>query len=213
MPITIATKFDLGAVVWEASTEGVTKRHPCPDCLGERRWQAISPAGRGYTFECPRCSRNHVSDRALDLSFFEYEPRARRLTLVEFSGVDERGGRWFAAETSAGSLGRRSGTVHAEDTLFATEFEALTVAQQKAFEATDHNRANPQVAETRALRLQVCDYQIDQAKSSADERRLWSYQHKVDDCLTDIEGIAAGSDFTPERVLQTIHFYFPHREG
>lgn len=196
MPITLQTKFDLGAVVFLASTEGVSKRHPCPDCLGVRRWQAISPAGYGYTFECPRCSATHISDRKLDLRFFEYEPRATRLTLVEFRGMDEAHCQWFAAETSSGSPGHRSGNYYSEADLFATEEEALEVARFKCFEQNDRHAANPGVAEGRALRLRVCDYQISEARRIGDAgesatRARW----KLTDFLVELEATIESDGF------------------
>ena len=210
MAIIIETKFDVGAVVWSADTQGVKRRHPCPDCLEQRSWQAISPAGRGYTFECPRCSRNHISDRALDLSFWTYEPHVHALTLVAFRGVGERGGEWFAAETSSGGPGsNRSGTIHCEDRLFATETEALEVARRLCFDAIDRHQAQPKVAEDRALRLRVCDYQMDQAKNTADQRRLWSYQWKVDDFLTAIE---QSDEPAPDWIKALVVEHFPGRE-
>ena len=51
----IQTKFSIGDVVYFADTIIETKMHDCPDCLGTRKWKAISPAETEYTFDCPRC--------------------------------------------------------------------------------------------------------------------------------------------------------------
>jgi hypothetical protein len=166
---TIETKFGVGDVVWNATTATEKRRHPCPDCLGCRKWSCKSPAGATFEVECPRCAGGYQSNRDLCLDYTVHVPRAQRLTI----GLVRANGSWETPpqhEYMAHETGIGSGSLYRENTLFATEEEALAHAKVAADLANaDHaGWAAKQYDRT----AQFCDYQLrDAAIASADDIR------------------------------------------
>jgi hypothetical protein len=166
----IETKFDVGSVVWRASTTTEQRHRPCPDCLGSREWTATSPAGAEYKVPCPRCGGGYQSNRDLSLDYVVHAPCAQRLTI----GLVKPNGSWdspprhqyMAVETGIGS-----GSLYNEDDLFASEEEALSVAKARADAANlDHEGwAAKQYDRT----AKFCDYELrDATIKSADYARI-----------------------------------------
>lgn len=130
---TLITKFDIGDTVWHATTVTEKRQHRCPDCLGSRKWKAVSPAGAEFDAPCPRCTASYQSDRSLSLDYSVMAPSARRLTVGKIkastaTGDDyDAGNSYMCLETGIGS-----GSIYREADLFATEAEALAAAQIKA---------------------------------------------------------------------------------
>ena len=157
---TITTKYSIGDRVYHATTTTEKKRHPCPDCLGEKKWGIKSPAGTEYQIDCPRCSTSYISERDLTLDYSIFVPRAGALTIgsVQYNsqkGSYDHGARYMCRETGVGS-----GSVYNEDDLFLTEEEALAAAKVKA------DLSNSQVewvVKQYNKTLKVCDYQLDSA--------------------------------------------------
>lgn len=176
---TLTTKYNIGDVVWYASTRHSTKRLPCPDCLGQREWQAISPAGRGYLFACPRCSQNFQSSRDLSLDVPCHVPSVTRLTIGQVGWHNDHwdqsksGPQYMCHETGIGS-----GSQYYEHTLFDTEEEALRVAEAKADEISKNILENPNYYWGH---LKVCDYQIDVAAVKAAERKASAISYDFQD--------------------------------
>jgi hypothetical protein len=158
---TITTKYSIGDTVFHASLTTERKRHPCPDCKGETKWTAKSPAGTEYTFACPRCSARYNSDRDMMLDYSAYTPVVGKLTIgsIQYNsakGSYDEGARYMCCETGVGS-----GTVYNETDLFQTEEEALAVAKVKADEA---NAKTEWVVKLYNKTLEVSDYELDSAK-------------------------------------------------
>lgn len=160
---TIETKFSVGDVVYHASIHQTTKQHPCPDCKGERRWKAISPAGVEYQFSCPRCSAAFQSNSDLSLRYQAYAPAVTQLTVgsVLVNTADERGNQYMCLETGVGS-----GSVYYERDFFSTEEEALTVAKLKAAEA---DKNVEWVAKLYDKTLSLSDYELTNAEREANK--------------------------------------------
>lgn len=157
---TITTKYSVGDKVFHASTTTERKKHPCPDCKGERKWTAKSPAGSEYTFDCPRCSASYNSDRDLTLDYSAFVPSVRRLTIgsVQFNSAPDswnNGARYMCQETGVGS-----GSVYSESDLFLTEEEALAAAQIKA---TLSNTETDWIVKLYDKSLRISDYQLENA--------------------------------------------------
>lgn len=168
----IETKFSVGDVVYHAGTTTTRKQHPCPDCLGERRWKAVSPAGSEYTFGCPRCSARYNSERDLCLDYTAHVPSVQRLTIgsVQFNseaGAYDHGARYMCRETGVGS-----GSVYPEAKLFVTEAEALTASEAMA---ADANATHDWVVSLYDKTLEVSDYQLEHAMM----KQAKDYQSKV----------------------------------
>jgi hypothetical protein len=166
----IETKFGVGDVVWHATTTTEHRRHPCPDCMGSRKWSCTSPAGATFEVECPRCSAGYQSNRDLDLSYVVHAPHATRLTI----GLVRANGSWETPpqhEYMAHETGIGSGTLYRENKLFATESEALADAKLSA-DAANADHAG-WVAKQYDRTAKFCDYQLkDAAIASADYARI-----------------------------------------
>jgi hypothetical protein len=179
---TITTKFSIGDTVYHSHLGTERKRHPCPDCLGARTWEAKSPAGRTYQFDCPRCASSYVSDRDLSIDYSVFSPSVRRLTIGQvraYTGCEEKN-QYMCLETGIGS-----GSLYYEPDLFATEAEALEASEAKASAA---NAETPWVVEQYNKSLRVCDYQLSDASVKAEEARLSKIRITLNYIIEDIRG-------------------------
>jgi hypothetical protein len=196
---TITTKYSVGDVVYSAGITTERKQHPCPDCLGERKWKAVSPAGSEYEFTCPRCSTGYHGHSDLSLGYSAHVPNVRRLTIgsVQFNsapGSWDHGARYMAHETGVGS-----GTVHREADLFATEAEAIAASEVKAKLA---DREQEWCAKLYDKTLEISDYQLEHAmmKNAKDFRsEIGSLFWNISD-LFDTIGEASDKDAILEAI-------------
>lgn len=167
---TIETKYSVGDTVYWASTISDKKRHDCPDCLGERKWKATSPAGTDYDFGCPRCSNTYISERDLSLEYSAFIPCVRKLTIGSirldtkpFSGDCQV--QYMCLETGVGG-----GQIYNETDLFESEDVALVAAEAKAA-AT--NVGTEWIVKLYDRSLKLSDYQMNNAVlEMAKEERL-----------------------------------------
>ena len=199
---TITTKYSIGDEVWHATTHMETKRHPCPDCLGEGRWKAISPAGTEYSFGCPRCVASYTSYNNISLKYAAYAPSARRLTIgsVRYNSnphSSESGTEYMCHETGVGS-----GSVYYENKLFETEEEALAAAQLMANNA---NSTTDWVVKLYDRTLEISDYQLEHAvlKDAADaDSRARSMLYNLSDLFE-----AIGNADDKDAILEAVDEY------
>lgn len=165
----IKTKYSIGDTVFHGYTLQERREHPCPDCNGERKWTAKSPAGSEYTFGCPRCSMSYISDRDLQLDYTTHVPSARQLTIGSIqhntaAGAYDHCTRYMCPETGVGS-----GSVYNEGSLFETEDEALNAARVQADLA---NTTTDWIVKLYDKSLKISDYELDSAtlKLANDEK-------------------------------------------
>lgn len=199
---TLTTKYSVGDTVFRAGTVSERKQHPCPDCLGSRKWTAASPAGTEYQFPCPRCSAQYNSDRDLQLDYSAFVPSVERLTIGSIQvntapGSYDTGNRYMCRETGIGS-----GSVYNEDDLFETE-EAATLAAQ--LKANEQNTTVEWLVKLYDRSLRISDYQLESAalKLAAKEKSraslmLWN--------LSDLFGRIEDAD-DKEAILEAIKEY------
>lgn len=171
---TIETKYSVGDVVWHATTVSETKTHDCPDCNGERKWFVTSPAGGEYSIACPRCAASFMNDRDLSLKYQAHAPFARRLTIGSvkydshghFSDPEPRT-EYMCVETGVGG-----GNVYREDSLFLSEYEALSAATKLAQVI---NSETPYIVKAFDKALEISVYQLDNAalKLAKDQLSRW----------------------------------------
>jgi hypothetical protein len=157
---TITTKYSVGDAVFHAWVTTERKQHPCPDCMGARKWTAKSPAGSEYTFACPRCAASFNSDRDLTLDYSAYVSATRKLTVgsVQYNSAPDshdHGARYMCRETGVGS-----GSVYNENDLFQTEEEAMAAAQIKA---TLANTKTEWIVKLYNKSLSISNYQLESA--------------------------------------------------
>lgn len=170
-----APKYEIGQIVFHATTTTERRQHPCPDCLGKKTWHVRSPAGAVYEAPCPRCAEVYRSNRELDLTYTAHAPAVRRLTIgsVQLDTASECPVRYMCLETGVGS-----GQVYDETRLFSTEDAALLAALEMAARA---DTEVPWVRERYNDSLQFCDYQMLQAVKRADQEKLWRLQYEIAD--------------------------------
>lgn len=184
---TLTTKYSVGDSVFHAGTLSVRKQHPCPDCKGQKKWKAISPAGGEYEFGCPRCSTRYMNDRDLSLDYFAFEASVSKLTIGSIQvntaeGSWDKGNRYMCRETGVGS-----GTVYNEIDLYRTEEEALEAGRVKASLA---NSETKWVVQQFNKSLELSDYQIEHAMvklAKDEESKARSLLWNIGDLFSRIE--------------------------
>jgi len=183
---TFEIKYAVGDVVYFAGTTTESRRHPCPDCKGERKWKATSPAGTEYEFPCPRCAASYNSDRDITLDYTAHAPSVRRLTIgsVKYNSEPgyDHGASYMCVETGVGS-----GSVYYERDLYETEEAAMAAAQAKADLS---NSTIKWVAELYNKSLTISDYQLDNATlklSKEAQSRAWSMIYNIGALFSQIE--------------------------
>lgn len=176
----IETKYAIGDKVYHARVKQVRKQLDCPDCLGTKKWKAISPAGSEYEFDCPRCGHSYVS-REQSLDYMVYEPAIRPLTIgsVRTDSNDEPGKRnsYMCHETGVGS-----GTVYYEKDLGATQEEAYA----RALEICVEQNKGPDIVErySQAVVAHAYDLKSLREKQEIDESRALRY--KIEDLVSEL---------------------------
>lgn len=184
----IETKYSIGDVVWLATTRTETKRMPCPDCNGTKKWKATSPAGAEYEFNCPRCSARHGPNHPLTLDYTQFTGSTQRLTVGQVrTSTGDEGATYMCCETGVGS-----GSIYYERDLFLTKEEAQAAADAKA--AVQNDGAVPWVKKQYDEVLALCDYELTEARSKQARDGLRDLQYKVGYFLDDLEDAVAPSE-------------------
>ena len=181
---TLETKFSIGDVVYYATTSHTQKQRPCPDCNGTRKWKAVAPSGREYEFSCPRCSTGYMSDHRLSLSYSAYAPAVSKLTVGQVRATIPATDYNKSAEYMCVETGVGSGSLYAEDRLFATEAEAMAAATALADE---QSRTIEHCVEQFNASLEVSDYQLDDAREHVEKKALSALQWKMRDLVEDMQ--------------------------
>lgn len=158
----IETKYSIGDTVWYANITTEVKHHPCPDCLGSRKWIATSPAGGAFEVGCPRCAASYQANHALSLSYSVWTSTARRLTIgqVRPCSGDHGTHQYMCLETGIGS-----GSLYNEDRLFETEEAARACGDTMA--AVNNANADGWVAKQYDATAKFCDYELKDAEIAA----------------------------------------------
>ena len=118
--------FKIGDTVFHASTTRVIKSFPCPDCLGTKQWEVLTPAGTSLKVACQRCSAHYSHLPSLTYPIFG--PSVSKLTIgsIRTDSAAEPSERisYMCLETGVGS-----GNIYSESRLFATEKDAEIMAE------------------------------------------------------------------------------------
>lgn len=119
--MTLTSKYDVGAVVYQADVSEIIKPVPCPDCKETQKWEAHTPAGEVLEFACPRCTgwRHDGVPRQRAVL-----PVVTRMTIgsIRFDTHDGKV-EYMCVETGVGS-----GTIHDESRLCESQESAEKVA-------------------------------------------------------------------------------------
>jgi hypothetical protein len=199
---TLTTKYSIGDIVWRAGTTTERKQHPCPDCLGSRKWKATSPAGSEYEFRCPRCAASYTSNHDVSLWYTASTPYVQQLTIgsVQYNtaiGSYDSGARYMCLETGVGS-----GSVYNESDLHETEEAAMLAATAQA---SVNNSTIQSIVKLYNHTLEISDYELESAllKLAKDEQArarqmLWG--------MGDLFGRIEEAD-SKEDILETVDDY------
>jgi len=178
----IETKFGIGDRVWVAGRTTEKRQHPCPDCLGSRKWEARSPAGDVFEVACPRCGGGYQSNRSLSLDYSVYVPTARQMTIGQVRGfagtADET--EYMCHETGIGS-----GNIWRESVMFASKDEATAAAQAECDQLNAD--ADHWVAQRYNETAKFADYQLKDASIQAAESSASMLGTRVGILLEDLE--------------------------
>jgi hypothetical protein len=202
MMATITTKYSEGDTIYFASTQSEKRKHDCPDCLGERKWKTVSPAGGEYEFDCPRCAAPYMSNPKLSLAYQAYAPFVSKMTIgsVQFNtakGAYDQGARYMCRETGVGS-----GAVYNEADFFTIESDAMDAAQLKADE---QNATISIIVERYNATLKISDYQLESAMieiskgiTSKAREVLYNIQELQNDIIDRAETLQDARDYFTE---------------
>ncbi len=180
---TFTTRYSIGDVVYGASTLTTRKKHPCPDCLDTREWEAKSPAGREYKFGCPRCNTQFHANHDLCIDYTAFVGSAQKLTIGQVrvkAGGEPEETEYMCRETGIGS-----GTLHRESKLFPTEEEAMVAATAMANAA---NISVEWVAKQYDQSFDISDYQLSDASVKNMQDKLKSALNRLAYIIEDIRG-------------------------
>jgi len=170
-------KYEIGDMVYLASTTTERKTLPCPDCLGKKTWHVRSPAGSVFTAPCPRCSSRHQSNDCLSLDYVAHEPRIEVLTIgsvrTDTAQDPRRRVSYMCSETGVGS-----GSVYNECDLFETKSEAQSAADLLA---QDRNQAPGHFIDTYNRRVEFSDYQLGPAVAKEEKGKNALLEWKIRD--------------------------------
>jgi hypothetical protein len=164
---TITTKYSVGDVVYHAGTTTEGRKHPCPDCNGTRHWMAKSPAGDDFSFACPRCAASYSARDELSLSYTAFTPNIQRLTIGSVRYDSHSYSEGAVTEYMCHETGVGSGSIYKETDLFASEEDALRVAEIRSSHA---NETTEWVAKRYNRTLSLSDYQLSSAMLENAER-------------------------------------------
>jgi len=150
-------KYNIGDVVYYASTTSIRKQHNCPDCLGGRKWEATSPAGDKFEFTCPRCTGGYKSHGEISVDYTCFIASVTSLTIgsVQINTASKQPVKYMCQETGVGS-----GTVYDEKRLFLTASSAEEYAN---ILAEENNAKIKWVLERYNRTLHISDYQLTSA--------------------------------------------------
>jgi len=177
----IVTKYSVDDRVFLAMTRIEKRQHPCPDCLGSRKWEATSPAGEKCEFACPRCGGQFRSNQDLSLDYYIHAPEVRSLTIgsVRTDSHGDRPVSYMAHETGVGS-----GNVWDENDLYPTFGEAYLAAEILARHRTS---TNDTMVKTYDRTLDLSDFQLHNAVKRGAEQAKSSFDHRVAQLFTDLD--------------------------
>lgn len=179
-------KYDIGQTVWWGKIAHSTTTMECPDCLGTRRWKAITPAGTEVAAECGRCG-SWTSRDLPSLSRTHWKPSAQRLTIgsVRIDTSHDSPVEYMCRETGVGS-----GQIYREPDLFTDETMALATAQFKADLENAKVAEKPEIVyATKVGQLRLVDATLEDAR-----KQVWSSWYRARELKEDMERIVEDWD-------------------
>jgi hypothetical protein len=129
-------KYNIGDTFYIPSTSSERRSHPCPDCLGAKKFTVTTPAGSEFTTDCARCVRNYSGKEMPSLVYAFYTPVVLSRTINGYS-LNDWNKPGFTYKSSEGN------TVHEND-LIAEEATAMRIAQASADAANAKAEATPE---------------------------------------------------------------------
>lgn len=122
----IQPKYSIGQSVIGVHVSWLETKVQCPDCLGQKEWTVSLPSGEVFQHDCQTCRQGWFSTGIV--SDWGDKARFQNLTIgsVRIDTAADKPVSYMCIETGIGS-----GTVHYEETLFATKEEAERYAEME----------------------------------------------------------------------------------
>lgn len=200
-------KFNIGDRVFTAFTHQTMRQLPCPDCLGNKTWRVISPAGKESTTPCPRCESHYHGLPSLNVPHVEASVRSLTIGSIQINTADYDHApvKYMCRETGVGS-----GSVYEENDLFLDEAEATRVAEAKAEAETQKANDQPQAIEAIRFSYLRIDAACYEALRSAVFHSWYAYQNLMEK-LTDY--LSDDSNVDKDDLRSKIEFEKSYRQG
>jgi len=159
-------KFKVGDTVFAVYTRQTIAQHPCPDCLGTKKWKVITKAGHEMECSCCRCDGWRSSDIP-SLSYTKHVPTVQKLTIgsVRVDTAPSYGDDYVSYMCQETGIG--SGSVYYENKLFDNEEIAQKEADSRVADDQSKEDAQPHAIEGKYFSaITLKDAALEAAKSS-----------------------------------------------
>lgn len=176
-------KFRMGEKVWCCWPSRRQVKVDCPDCLGKKRWKAITPAGEEFEVSCPRCSGGYSTVTRLGYDEPEMCVRELHIGSIEFRSTNELGQQYayMCRETGIGS-----GSVYYEDALYHTREEALIAGDAKLVKLKAEDAVRyPE----NAFRKEVSFYRFETVLLREKEEENREQRYKIEHLLDELNNL------------------------
>lgn len=179
-------KFRIGDTVYTAEIETVTKRYPCPDCLGTGKWTVETPAGSKMETPCLRCGSYSNTDLP-SLFYTEAVARAQpfEIRTVSVKSTPDSWSPELVEYSNRPHGGSCSYQTLPQGKAFATEAEALAAAEIMASLKNAEAKQEPErITKERIGAMPLNDARFDQFKNG-----LWSAVYAFRSIRDKIQGL------------------------
>lgn len=131
----IQPKFKIGQKVFVSSWNRAEKTRPCPDCLGLKEWDVITPAQEKFKIPCNSCMYAFYATGTE--SYWQWSPYIKLMTIgsIRVDTNDKNPVSYMMIETGVGS-----GNVYYEHLVFENEQDALALAMLNCVEGEKYDR-------------------------------------------------------------------------
>lgn len=170
----IQPKYAIGQKVYAAKATLEHRQVQCPDCLGTKEWQAVTPSGESFHIPCGNCFQGYFARGTVTKYFATPDVVEMTIGSVRIDTEDEHPVSYMLKETGVGS-----GTVWNECDLSLDRETAMRTALAKA----EAIRAKMQADEDRRERE---ERKQSRRKPSADKRRI----RELEKQLKELESVA-----------------------
>lgn len=193
--------YAIGDTVYYPIVETERYQLSCPDCLGEKKWKAISPTGTEYSVGCPRCAASSYSSNAkLPSLWVERAVAKAAARVITGISIDAAGSSWKDGIEYRSSFDNRSYYTMREHEVYPTEEGALAAAEVKAAEKNAEIAEKPQTLVAQHFE----SLKFDEARWDEFKTGIWHTQYHAANLIERVKQALDGEDGDEERDTATI---------